>query len=547
MLKHHFLFFRHCVRSTSGYVDPGNDSLSEKLNDYMGTSTPDWQAGEMECLPNSLDMVQNTGEWLIDSGVISPKAKIKWEIISDDVHRDVDTAYFLADGIYDALKRNYGDSLESQGERDIHVDYRFSDPAFCMPNLSNDAVADETKRRIESLPPPTISFRQGLQLMEQLVGVGKFGELSGLLPIDPVLDVDDWTIPGAPSILRAFGETAFFAKAGDVKSNFPAKATPEQIYQLLQFQHWYRSATEVGHSYNAVYGAIQVHALLRILRYGYYQTDMRPVRGSEDYDTAVTIVLGHDGDLNCIATALGASWILKEPYISGPGGAFLPTPPMSGIHAVRDVQSDQIDLSFVYPVYSTTASDGKNKYFRRNTTGILEYTPLRLKETLRYSQVNSKSTRIIPPTDKSVDSVQVLEDYLLDILSGYNQRATDCFHAADDYWGSPSPPEAFVSITNEATLSESSPKDETTSTWRSAPAFLLFAVAGCTSIVVIWMSILRFRKTVKGHHEKLDNQLWEGVRTANASKHFQKRESTVDLTEEEENESTEKCPSSPIV
>ena len=96
-----------------------------------------WGVSDMSCLSTGNKMFKNTGYWLIDRGLIDPGKKIKWEFISDEVERDVDTAYFLSKGIQEALDKKYGDNVDSYYAKDIHVDYQFSDVNFCEVKMSN--------------------------------------------------------------------------------------------------------------------------------------------------------------------------------------------------------------------------------------------------------------------------------------------------------------------------------------------------------------------------------------------------------------------------
>jgi hypothetical protein len=149
-----------------------------------------------------------------------------------------------------------------------------------------------------------------------------------------------------------------------------------------------------------------------------------------EYDTRVTIIAGHDNDLNALATALGATWVLQD-YISGPDGVFVPTPPLSGIHAVRDVESDRIDLSFVYPRYAQTGLD----YFRLNESGILEQTPLLFHNSSLNWNYGNTSTYLEPSqSTNETDSTTQLEQHIKQMLSKYHPSSAACFDSAAEFW-----------------------------------------------------------------------------------------------------------------
>lgn len=489
--KHHFLLLRHCVRSTSSGVNVGTredgSTYSSRLRDYMDVDLPNWQVGEFDCVAGGQEMVENTGHWLIESGVIDPHAKVKWEIISDASFRDVTTAYYLTEGIQDALdskNRQRDDPIVSIGRGDIRVDERFFDD-ICDQSTSSHIYTKEAKERFETLPRPSMSFKDALNLMEELVGVGKVGRLVDNVQVEPTFDGDDWNLEGAATLVDSFAATLFYARAGNIEPVFIPRATKQQIYQLLEFHYWYRSVLEVGNSWSAKRGAMQVQAMLHTLRYGYYQQDKVDTSNTaEPYDTSVTIILGHDEDLNTMATALGARWTLQEPYLSGPDGAFVPTPPVSGIHAIRDVASDRVDLSFVYPVYS---SQGQSSSFHHNMTGILEHTPLLFQEEIPFAKVNDQSTSIGPSNTDSVSSLDTLEEYVLSVLSGYERAATTCYHQAAEYWAAtPSPPasDGLVNVTTTTTTSYKKPADTDTPE-ENAVVVPLAIFAGCLASVVI--------------------------------------------------------------
>lgn len=70
----------------------------------------------------------------------------------------------------------------------------------------------------------------------------------------------------------------------------------------------------------------------------------------EEEDIMTTFIIGHDGDLDAIATALGILWSLPQPYHPG----YTPTPLGLAIHFEYDSKDGQI---FISVMASTFFSD----------------------------------------------------------------------------------------------------------------------------------------------------------------------------------------------
>ena len=427
--EHHFLLFRHCPRKTGESVVPLS-GLPSDISNYVNSPSPNWGAlGSRWCLQASEDIFYNTGIWMIESGMINPGQKIQWEMIPDDSTRDVDTAYYLTTGIYDELIEKFGEDFASFGEQTIKADSRFFYPTseMCSKTYRTSEVQAEILDRLKHLPRPTLGFTEALQMLQQLAGIGKLGDLTELLSDEPEYDASHGELDGSVSVLAEAAEMMFFTRAGGLEHPYIPKANKQQVFEFLQFEDYMRSVTKVENSKAATHGAPQVQAMMRVLAQGYYSSPATP---DEDYDTRVTVFVGHDGDLDTMATALGVRWILQEPYISGKDGAFLPTPPMSGIHAVRrfDEETDRIDLSFVYPMYAQADS----AKFVLNTTGILEHTPLIFQDEFKGASMDDRSTHITAHGSKS--SLKLLEEHILNVLSSYNRGAAQCYHSSAKYW-----------------------------------------------------------------------------------------------------------------
>jgi hypothetical protein len=237
---------------------------------------------------------------------------------------------------------------------------------------------------------------------------------------------------GIVEILKLFGQFLFYSRAGGIEPTYlPTNSTTttlllqqDVIYQFLAFVHWVRSVWDVKNPQAAASGAVHAQIMLHSLRYGaIISTEWKQYReklvghhqphqrhrltqssrhdhqnhhddndnynddddDDQDYDTHVTIVVGHDGDLDNMSTALGIQWEFQPPYISSSSsssssrpGDYLPTPPLSALHVVRSFTKSKddndniddemsvpdldlaIDISMLYPIYSNGISWSNN-------------------------------------------------------------------------------------------------------------------------------------------------------------------------------------------
>lgn len=429
---HHFFAFRHCARSTRETLDLGlGDDYATERSNYT-SQRPDYGVADMQCTKTGIELVKSTGKWLLQSGTIQPGAHIQWEIIADDSQRDIDSAKAMWEGLQEEMRnlRRHEHFRSSFSGEKIRVDERFSDPGdFCdLDSIPHSVWRREIRDRLAREPRPDVSFREALDLLQAVAGKGDVGDLQSYIPHRNVFyDEDTELIPGAPTLLTHLGADMFLSRAGAADPVF-APGTPQWVvFQLYQFHSWQRSVTEVGNSWSAARGAAQVQAMVKTLRDGFFMHQP----GDDTYDTRVTMVFGHDGDLDSMATALGAKWILNPPYVSGPGGSFLETPPTSGIYAKRSLDTDRVDLSFVYPNYS---ADPSSTFFRLNSSGILELTPLRLMKDLEgIFRTGTKSLFLEKSANrKEPSSLDLLEEFVGQAMSEYYPTA--CYENSSIYW-----------------------------------------------------------------------------------------------------------------
>ena len=176
--------------------------------------------------------------------------------------------------------------------------------------------------------------------------------------------------------------------------------TPGDVYNLMAWEHWSRSVQNVGNNIAAASGGVLMARILRALNVN-HQND-------------VTFIIGHDGDLDAVATALDMSWTLPSPYHS----AYTPTPPGCGIHFSYDDSDEKIEISFLAPIFFSDRS------LNLNTSGILVEVPVKF---------GSFETNSRGGTATIVSSLDALRDRMLSTLRKYS-GSMECFEAAEEMW-----------------------------------------------------------------------------------------------------------------
>ena len=112
------------------------------------------------------------------------------------------------------------------------------------------------------------------------------------------------------------------------------------------------------------------------------------------------------------------TWDLPE-YQTHP--EFVPTPPGSGLHVVRDTDTDEIRVSFVYTVYHTEGLE----HWETDRSGTMKRAPVIWNNTDFFGS----SDRLSP-----VPSFHDLELHILSTLGKY-AGAMECYMATDKKFG----------------------------------------------------------------------------------------------------------------
>jgi hypothetical protein len=519
---HHFFLFRHCVRSTSNSIpldqdnlvynnehdDESHQSLMSKIStmtnysinpaDYIGSDLPNWQVPEEWCLPGALAQVQNVGQWLLEEGFLQDAGpRIHFEFLTDTVHRDVDTAFALAQGLAQAVQKRQNNSTQElsvvHGLSNLHyVQWLFqplkADPmqlstsnnnntALCQESYSQSEQAQFIQEHLATIPRPS-SFRQASELLMQKGGIGAAGNWTHLFPamdsndtnLVVMLPSDLKHVGGVAHLIKLYAQMAFYSRAGNVTPPFLPTLTTEEVYTLLQWVYWNRMITSAYTPRQATMGSVMAQVLLHALEHGsLYDTpdrsksrtrmshavhhddpdDTTSTKKGEEYDTYVIIVTGHDGNLEDLVTALGASYIAPPPYRHPVGGTinrnqndttssgsnraepyyYLATPPMSGIYARQDVHDDRptiTALNFVTPIYSQQPME-QVWTAALNDTGILEQVPL-----LERGSDNHLFDTVLDNYNDDDDHLDQLRQHIEQVLQQYT-GSLDCFQTTKHF------------------------------------------------------------------------------------------------------------------
>jgi hypothetical protein len=318
---------------------------------------------------------------------------------------------------------------------------------------------------------------------------------------------------GVIEILKLFGQFLFYSRAGGIEPTYlPNITTVQDVYQFLALVHWSRSVWSVGNPQAAASGAVHAQIMLHALRYGsvvstewkHHSDQQRRTDSSrqqedidhddyhnDDYDTHVTIVVGHDGNLDDMATALGIQWELQHPYISSSSstskGDYLPTPPLSALHVVRSFTmgyktddnersvpvDHHIDVSILFPIYSngTSWSNSTNAF-----NGIL--TSREVLWDINHESNNGvhqtairMDTKLVPRGTLSrlhYDGVMDQEHDLVNYLQHHIESTIQQYPGASSCW------EATGTLLQD--LHDSSPSSKVSASWWDVTAGLVVVV-----------------------------------------------------------------------
>ena len=365
--------------------------------------------------------------------------RIRLQVVADESQRDIDTAFALFDGLYEQMMNTTANpnGIELLGLHELTYDRMLfqpfdgekgicEDPLSKLSNTNKDyqvKLQQELQARLDAVPPPDPGLSDTLLMIQQVGGKGKRGSVTDIPSWIPntgeeqqdTLDVNTTSpfpvvvskehaanLAGPVNMIKWIAQMAFYSRAGGVQSPYLWNVTVPQLYKLVEWIHWSRTITDVDNTVAAAKGSVLARAVLDALRYGslpvtgnaiFHPRDEAKCIKEDDVDATVTLIIGHDGDLDSVATALGVRWRLESPYhTTSPAnarGEYVPTPPGSALHFEYQPATGSVEMQFLYPIYlyaynrglTTNSTDIPRipRNMQLNTTGILEETPLILK------------------------------------------------------------------------------------------------------------------------------------------------------------------------
>ena len=399
---------------------------------------------------------------------------IHFQLITDDSQRDVDTALALQRGFMGEVNNktvNPGGAsvvVEGLDEIDFYPDL-FHSSRGCPDKLLSsalfqDLVRKEIEIRLAKVGSPTPDLWTTLAKITDRGGRGRLGSMQDVPtwipgPNDgesmvnstspfPVVVWDGKVFLAGPvNLISWMAELAFYSRASGVRLPFLHNLTFSELYQLVEFNHWSRTILSVENSIAARRGVVLGQAILEALRHGHISIPGRhesPTfctddEKSQEIHAKVTLIVGHDSDIDAVATAFGLRWILPPPFHTSPGnemGEYVPTPPGSALQFETESEGQRVDLWYRFPIsverFDNTTTASMSKGMQMNDSGLLEATPMVIKprpaSQLLYPRSVEKwgdMTRMI----MTEDGLNVLHAQLEDTVVAFPE-SKECYQQA---------------------------------------------------------------------------------------------------------------------
>jgi hypothetical protein len=468
--QHHVFVFRHCVRSTGSIVklqpfphsllngSPTNKNANTEqylynTSDFTASPLPNWNTPDLWCTEGGMAIMKETGKFLwnnkiniIPTDLDNDTVRIKFQFISDTSQRDVDTSFALAEGLSEAATvASAEESIVIDGLDDLVYDPVLFSPLennthwqssrstsssahapLCETMFTEEQLNHDIDLRYQKAPPPEPGLVATLQLLRDLGGVGPLGP-----PAEKEENREGYG--KYVNVVKIFAQMMFYSRASGIQPPFLPNATRSEVYGLIDWIHWSRSVLNIDNVESVTEGAVLAQAVLEVLETGQYNggsprsDHLAGVmqEDEDDYDIRITIIVGHDGNQNTLASALGIRWQLPAPYQSRLQDSA--TPPGSALHFSHDTDSGSLEMSFLYPVFGTD--------WTLNQTGAVGSVPLSFVDSSSdtfFNAVkinNDVGATEIPASDDGRSGVQLLREHLFSVLGEY-PGAMECYDAA---------------------------------------------------------------------------------------------------------------------
>jgi hypothetical protein len=371
--KHHVFLFRHCVRSTDTQVNLYNstNSSSVPLSDFWPPLVrpevipPNWNVPTNWCTEQSVQQMQDTGTYVYDTFLRffggGDRRPLQFRFLSDTAQRDADSALALQKGVALAFSADPTSMNNTFSASNLFVtEYvpllynpfsatSISSPPICSLQVTPNQWQQEVQTRLDSIASPPLSMLDTLKLL-QLINENDPQLKTSNYPSTLLFDVNIGPrLSGMINVIKLAVQTMFYSRAAGVKPlRFLQRITNAQIYQqLLPWVHYSRSILNVGTTEAASRGAV----LLRTI------VDALESPNETTTENRVTFLVGHDTDLDAVATALDVFWAFDAPYYTAEARVdWYATPPGSAMYITHEAAENDsiVTLSYLYPIFNLT-------------------------------------------------------------------------------------------------------------------------------------------------------------------------------------------------
>ena len=362
--SNYVLLLRHCVRSTkteieicNGNSDKDSPETKVHISDYITAPLPDYGTPPMWCTEQGINIMAETGRYLMNHVMneFDPEiTHVNLNIISDTSQRDVDTSLALLRGIKEELM-NTSSITSFRGVDDIKLApslFGSDDPTGPMMCPPDEDIKDNIHERIDALPPQDFYVQDVLGLLTNL------GLLANNVPNNIENILDDWKNQHCPrsaglylNLLKKISEMAFYSRASGIDPPFLPTLSEEELYKMLYVADYVRTLERMDSDVAVKKGLIIAKTLLNsVLRPEKTATPSMAIRSNDRSSATITIVVGHDSNIDHVATVLGLRWTMPPPYFSGSRnqvGKIVSSPPGSGI--IFASSNQDVSMSYLVP------------------------------------------------------------------------------------------------------------------------------------------------------------------------------------------------------